>query len=107
MASDDRAKAAKPQRAAGYVRISEDPLGLEKGVGRQKEDVEALTQRLGWKLSKINEENDTSAYKKRRIRKPDGRSVWRVLRPESGQMLPQSQQPQTRSSTEHSGALGP
>ena len=87
MANDRAAKDRKPQRAGGYVRISEDPLGLERGVGRQKEDVEALADRLGWQVGKIYEENDTSAYKKRRIRKPDGRSVWRVIRPEFRQML--------------------
>ena len=87
MASYRATNEKKPQRAGGYVRISDDSLGLEKGVVRQKEDVAALGDRLNWEISKIYEENDTSAYRKRRIRKPDGRSVWRVIRPEFRQML--------------------
>lgn len=54
---------------------------------RQKEDVAELAARLGWQVEKVYEENDTSAYKKKRIRLPDGRSVWRVVRPEFRQML--------------------
>ena len=77
----------RPRRAGGYVRLSEDPSGTEKGVARQKEDVEELAARLGWQVGKVYEENDTSAYKKKRLRLPDGRSVWRVERPEFRQML--------------------
>ncbi|MFD8459380.1 recombinase family protein [Streptomyces antimycoticus] len=80
-------RSRKPRRAGSYVRISEDPSGEEKGVGRQKEDVEELAQRLGWRVGKVYEENDTSAYKRKRIRLADGRSVWRVERPEFRQML--------------------
>ncbi|MEU1664621.1 recombinase family protein [Streptomyces sparsogenes] len=80
-------RSRKPRRAGSYVRISEDPSGLERGVGRQKEDVEELAQRLGWRVGKVYEENDTSAYKRKRIRLADGRSVWRVERPEFRQML--------------------
>ncbi|MEV0119576.1 recombinase family protein [Streptomyces sp. NPDC050844] len=77
----------KPRQAGGYVRISNDPLEEEKGVTRQREDVEALAQRLGWTVGKIYPENDTSAYKRKRIELPDGRHVWRVVRPEFRQML--------------------
>ncbi|MGW9079092.1 recombinase family protein [Streptomyces kronopolitis] len=56
-------------------------------MGRQKEDVEALAVQLGWKVGKVYEENDTSAYRKKRIRLANGRSVWRVVRPEFRQML--------------------
>ncbi|MCC9310433.1 recombinase family protein [Kitasatospora sp. RB6PN24] len=69
------------------MRISDDPTEAEKGVTRQREDVEALAARLGWTIAKVYTENDTSAYKRSRIRKPDGRSVWRVIRPEFRQML--------------------
>src|SRR5262245_44243445 len=77
----------KPRRAGGYVRISSDPLEEEKEVTRQQEDVEELAERLGWTLGKIYPENDTSAYKRKRIELPDGRMVWRVIRPEFRQML--------------------
>lgn len=77
----------KPRQAGGYVRISNDPLEEEKGVTRQREDVAELAERLGWTVGKIYPENDTSAYKRRRIELPDGRHVWRVIRPEFRQML--------------------
>jgi DNA invertase Pin-like site-specific DNA recombinase len=60
---------------------------LERGITRQKEDVAALAKRLGGEISVWYEENDTSAFKKKRIRLPDGRSVWRVIRPEFRRML--------------------
>jgi DNA invertase Pin-like site-specific DNA recombinase len=84
-------------RYGGDVRISEDEwvkdpktgeMRLsEKGITRQKEDITALTERLGGEVAKWYPENDTSAYKKRRIRLPNGRSVWRVYRPEFRRML--------------------
>ncbi|MEV8319478.1 recombinase family protein [Streptomyces sp. NPDC059900] len=80
-------RSRKPRRAGGYVRISDDPFEEEKGVTRQTEDVQALATQLGWTVSKIYPENDTSAYRKKRIRLPNGRSVWRVIRPEFRQML--------------------
>lgn len=84
-------------RFGGDVRISNDEwvtdertgeLRLsEKGVTRQKEDILALAGKLGVEIVKWYEENDTTAFKKRRIRLPNGRSVWRVVRPEFREML--------------------
>ena len=84
-------------RWGGDVRISEDEwvkdlrtgeMRLsEKGITRQKEDITALVGPLGGEIAKWYPENDTSAYKKRRIRLPNGRSVWRVYRPEFRRML--------------------
>src|SRR5580658_2704388 len=81
----------------GDARISEDEwvkdektgeLRLsEKGVTRQKEDILALAEKLGVRIVKWYEENDTTAFKKKRIRLPNGRSVWRVIRPEFREML--------------------
>ncbi|MEU8269918.1 recombinase family protein [Sphaerisporangium sp. NPDC049002] len=92
-----KATSGKRLRYGGNVRISEDPevldektgqiRRLERGITRQKEDVAALAERLGGEISVWYEENDTSAFKKRRIRLPDGRSVWRVIRPEFRRML--------------------
>jgi DNA invertase Pin-like site-specific DNA recombinase len=59
----------------------------EKGITRQKEDILDLAARLGVELVKWYPENDTTAFKKRRIRLPNGRSVWRVIRPEFREML--------------------
>jgi len=84
-------------RWGGDVRISEDEwvkdpktgeMRLsEKGITRQKEDITALAGRLDGEVTEWYPENDTSAYKKRRIRLPNGRSVWRVYRPEFRRML--------------------
>ena len=84
-------------RWGGYVRISDDEwikdaktgeMRLsEKGITRQKEDITALAGRLDGTVTTLYPENDTSAYKKRRIRLPNGRSVWRVYRPEFRRML--------------------
>lgn len=54
---------------------------------RQKEDILALAERLGVDIVKWYEENDTTAFKKKRIRLPNGRSVWRVIRPEFREIL--------------------
>src|SRR5580658_5018281 len=84
-------------RFGGDVRISDDEwvkdertgeLRLsEKGVTRQKEDIRALAGKLDVDIVKWYEENDTTAFKKKRIRLPNGRSVWRVIRPEFREML--------------------
>ncbi len=65
----------------GKLRLS------EKGITRQKEDILALAEKLGVRIVKWYEENDTTAFRKRRIRLPNGRSVWRVIRPEFREML--------------------
>ncbi|MFB6603549.1 recombinase family protein [Streptomyces noursei] len=77
-----------PKRPGAYLRISSDRFGLEAGVDRQLEDAEDSRTRLGWgPFAKIYRENDTSAFKKRKITKPDGTIDWVVLRPEFRQLL--------------------
>ncbi len=49
-------------RAALYARISEDDLGLEKGVTRQLEDVRQLAAQRGWTVAAEYVDNDVSAY---------------------------------------------
>lgn len=70
-----------PSRAAILVRISDDKAGDAKGVGRQEDDCRSLAQRLGWTVAQVVIENDTSAYKRKRIKLPDGTSVLRTVRP--------------------------
>jgi DNA invertase Pin-like site-specific DNA recombinase len=70
-----------PSRAAILVRISDDKAGDAKGVARQEEDCRGLALRLGWTVAEVVIENDTSAYKRKRIRLPDGTSVLRTVRP--------------------------
>ena len=65
----------------GELRLS------EKGITRQKEDILALADKLGVRIVRWYEENDTTAFRKKRIRLANGRSVWRVIRPEFRQML--------------------
>ncbi|MEU4845797.1 recombinase family protein [Streptomyces gilvosporeus] len=84
----DHLAAYAPKRPGAYLRISSDRFGLEAGVDRQLEDAEDTRARLHWgSFAKIYKENDTSAFKKRKIIKPDGSVDWMVLRPEFRQLL--------------------
>jgi DNA invertase Pin-like site-specific DNA recombinase len=73
----------EPVRAALLVRISDDREGEEKGVARQEKDGRALADRLGWTIAPdaVVVENDTSAFKRRRVVLPDGTRALRVVRP--------------------------
>ncbi|WP_260640485.1 recombinase family protein [Streptomyces angustmyceticus] len=84
----DHLAAYAPKRPGAYLRISSDRFGLEAGVDRQLEDAEDSRSRLRWgPFAKIYRENDTSAFKKRKVVKPDGAIDWVVLRPEFRQLL--------------------
>jgi site-specific DNA recombinase len=98
MATSQRSTAGHSvPRYGGYVRISDDEWVMdektgemrlsEKGITRQKEDIARKAGQIGVEISEWYPENDVSAFKKRRIRLPDGRSVWRVIRPEFRRML--------------------
>ncbi|WP_234386265.1 recombinase family protein [Streptomyces lydicus] len=68
--------------------MSFDHFGLEAGVDSQLEDAEDTRSRLRWgSFAKVYRENDTSAFKKRKVIKPDGSIDWIVLRPEFRQLL--------------------
>ncbi|MEU9913149.1 recombinase family protein [Streptomyces sp. NPDC051001] len=71
----------KPTRAVLLVRISDDKAQDAKGVGRQEDDGRALADRLGWQVAEVVVENDVSAYRRRKIKLPDGSSALRTLRP--------------------------
>lgn len=68
-----------------YKRISDDPNDLRRGVIRQDDDTRAAVDRRGGEVTKDYPENDTSAYKKKRIklRDADGNEyfAYRVIRP--------------------------
>lgn len=64
-----------------YVRISDDPEGLEKGAERQEADCRAYAESLGYEVIEVFRENDTSAFKQRTITLPTGEKVRRVIRP--------------------------
>lgn len=58
---------SEPQRAAIYLRISQDRENTRLGVDRHREDAEALIKHRGWTQVDIYEDNDTtgSGRKKR------------------------------------------
>jgi site-specific DNA recombinase len=49
-------------RAAIYTRISDDSEGLGLGVERQRKDCQSLADRLGWAVSEVFVDNDTSNF---------------------------------------------
>lgn len=75
----------KPQRAVLLLRISDDKSGEGVGVARQEEDGRRLADRLGWRLGQdathVIIENDTSAFKRRKVRLADGTTALRTVRP--------------------------
>jgi DNA invertase Pin-like site-specific DNA recombinase len=71
----------KPQRAILLVRISDDREGEGLGVGRQEADGRKHADRIGWEIAEVIVENDTSAFKRRRVKLPDGTTALRVVRP--------------------------
>jgi site-specific DNA recombinase len=77
----------KPRAAAVYVRISDDKAADAAGVGRQETDCRALADRQGWAVAEIYTENDTSAFKRRKVRLPDGSTALRVVRPAFRRLL--------------------
>jgi hypothetical protein len=79
---NDELAAYLPGRPAAYLRISSDRFGIEAGVDRQEEDAEDTRARLRWgPFAKIYKENDTSAFKKRKVVRPTGRSTgWSSVR---------------------------
>lgn len=62
------------------VRIS-DKRDDDDWFHRQEPDCRALAERLGWDVAKVYVEAATSAYKRKRVIGPDGRSVLRTTRP--------------------------
>ncbi|WP_164545065.1 recombinase family protein [Antribacter gilvus] len=76
-----------PETYGGYKRISDDPYDLRAGIERQEEDIRAEVVRQGSAAERIvwYSENDTSAFKKKRITVSDPLGnvydAWRVIRP--------------------------
>ncbi|MET8381606.1 recombinase family protein [Streptosporangium canum] len=74
-----------PTRAIALLRISDDDTDEAAGVERQSVDTRKLAERLGWGIGPTEThviiENDTSAFKRRKIRLPDGTTALRTVRP--------------------------
>lgn len=78
---------AEGRRTGVLVRISDADPDDEAGVERQERDCRELAARLGWSVTEVFVENDTSAYKRRKVALPDGSSALRVVRPEFRRLL--------------------
>jgi DNA invertase Pin-like site-specific DNA recombinase len=57
------------RRAAIYTRISNDKEGGGLGVQRQEEDCRTLAKDLGWVVVEVYQDNDISAYQRKKARK--------------------------------------
>ncbi|MFT4034962.1 MAG: recombinase family protein [Patulibacter sp.] len=75
------------RRAVLYVRISDDPEGVERGVARQETDCRDFAEAQGLEVVEVVCENDTSAFKQRTVTLPSGERVRRVVRPGFRTML--------------------
>jgi DNA invertase Pin-like site-specific DNA recombinase len=73
---------AMGQRAAIYVRISEDRHGTGIKVGDQEVDCRALAERLGLEVVRVYRDNDLTAHKasKRYKERPDYRELLTAIR---------------------------
>jgi site-specific DNA recombinase len=80
-----------PSKAIILARISDARDGDERGVSDQITDCLRLAERLRWTAGPAAThhiiENDTSAFKRRKIALPDGRHELRTVRPGFRQML--------------------
>lgn len=74
-------------RCGIYVRISDDRDGHATGVTRQEADCRQLADVHGWTVTHVYAENDTSAFKRRKVHLPDGTTALRVVRPQFRAML--------------------
>lgn len=77
-----------PSKPGAYLRISEDQYGLERGIKRQRQDTARKNEAMGWgPIAKWYEENDKSAFKKKRVLLADGSTGYRNIRPQFLQMV--------------------
>jgi site-specific DNA recombinase len=77
----------KPQSAVVLTRISDARNGITAGVDDQRADLLRYAQRLGWGVSTVIEENDTSAFKRRMVQLPGGGKALRTFRPKFREAL--------------------
>lgn len=70
-----------PTRAILLARISDARGDDTAGVDDQVRQLRTKAAALGWGVGRVIVENDTSAFKRRKIELPDGRKVMRVVRP--------------------------
>lgn len=88
----------RPQNALGFARLSDlrlldlDEDGQAKGNVDQEQRIRTYGRAIGWNITRVIVENDlvrradgtikgVSAFKRRKVRLPDGRHEWRTYRP--------------------------
>jgi DNA invertase Pin-like site-specific DNA recombinase len=78
--------ATVPRRAVIYTRLSDAKNG--NSIADQEKSCRALAAQLGWEVVRVETENDlsqgrshASAFKRRKVKLPDGRRELRVVRP--------------------------
>ena len=76
-----------PQHPVAITRISDARNEDTKGVDRQEDRLLKLNARLGWGPLTIVVENDTSAFKRRKVVRADGAVEYRVFRPGLRQIM--------------------
>jgi site-specific DNA recombinase len=70
-----------------YARESEDAEGEAEQVSNQLDDLRTFVTEIGGRIGKEYPENDTSAFKKVRVRLEDGTVAFRVVRPVWDELL--------------------
>lgn len=70
-----------PQNAILLVRISDDKAGDAHGVANQELRGRRYADGLKWGIGRVIVENDTSAFKRKKIDLPNGRHELRTVRP--------------------------
>jgi DNA invertase Pin-like site-specific DNA recombinase len=86
MAKRQKAKQGNRLPAIGYLRVSDDKSGEEKSTTLQRKLVIAEAEKVGWEIDIWHMET-LSAFKRRKVKGPDGKPMWRVIRPEFFAML--------------------
>jgi DNA invertase Pin-like site-specific DNA recombinase len=76
-----------PENAILLVRISDDKAKDAHGVANQESNGRRYAAGLNWGIGRVIVENDTSAFKRKKIRLPDGRHELRTVRPGFRQAL--------------------
>ncbi|MCP2328453.1 DNA invertase Pin-like site-specific DNA recombinase [Hamadaea flava] len=88
----------KPRNALGFARLSDlrlidlDEDGRAKGNIDQEQRIRDYAKAIGWRITRVIVENDlvrradgsvkgVSAFKRRKVKLPDGRHEWRTYRP--------------------------
>ena len=76
---------SKPKAAIVYTRLSAS--GDELSLADQDEQCRELAARLGWGVARTAPEAKTSAWHRKKVKAPDGRTTYVVVRPVWNQIM--------------------